>query len=52
MTALYPDIPEVLVEEKAEDKYVSVAAASVVAKVLRDGLQESISHHLRGEAEK
>ena len=49
LSAPYPNIAEIKVEEKAEDPFPTVAAASVVAKYLRDKQQGDLNYHKKGE---
>ena len=50
LSALYPNIAEIKVEEKAEDTFPAVAAVSVIAKYLRDTQQGDLNYHKRGES--
>ena len=50
LEVLFPDTPNVKVSEKAEDRHLSAAAFSMIAKHLRDTGQERFAHHCGKEA--
>ena len=49
LTGLFPEISEIIVEEKAAGSFVNVAAASVIAKHMRDTTQARLTYHFGRE---
>ena len=50
LEALFAEIPHIEVVEKAEDRHVSVAAASIIAKHVSDTTQARFPYHSGREA--